>query len=77
MLISEGHEFSFRKQPATMTVLRNDGYCWGRIETADGQRFDVSTGKDWYDYDDESAAEGFVRASRRSSNVDPVDGGAA
>lgn len=72
MFYSESREFKFKGKPATMTVMRNNGHCWGRIVTQDGAEFDVTTRKDWYEECDDDALEAFIRAARR--NVEPAIG---
>jgi hypothetical protein len=59
MQISEGFPVTFRGAPAQLHILRNDGYCWGRLVTASGEQFDVSPAEedlDLYDYADGDAA---------------------
>ena len=64
MLISElVVPFTYEGKPAQMYVLRNDGYCWGRIVTESGQELDVTTEADHYDQEDEIAADAFIEAA--------------
>lgn len=57
-IISQPRRITFRGGPATLAVLRNNGFAWGRIETQDGRRFDVGTGdEDLYELDDETALD--------------------
>ena len=65
MLISEPRTITFRRRPARLYVLRNNGYCWGCIVDADGHEWDVFTRTDWYDQDDEEALDAFERAAKR------------
>lgn len=69
-IISDGYEFTFKRKPARMHVIRNDGFCWGRLVTADDE-FDVSTRRDFYDYDDETAAEAFIRVAKTGRYEEP------
>ena len=71
-IYSDALPFQFRREKATIRTIRNNGYCWGRIETKSGKLFDVFTKRDWYEYPDEDAIEAFVRASRRTVNVEEV-----
>lgn len=73
MIESAAVDFKFKGEPAKMAVMRNNGYCWGRIYQGD-DRYDVTTRKDWYEYPDEDAIPAFIRASRRESNVEPAAG---
>lgn len=65
MLISQAFPLTYDRKPAQMRVLRNDGYCWGRLITADGAQLDVATARDHYDDCDEDAAASFIRAAKR------------
>lgn len=71
MLISEAFALKFNGRPANMRVIRNDGYCWGRLICLDGTEFDVSTARDHYDDDDDKAARAFIRAAQRGNVDDP------
>lgn len=64
MMISHAVPFTYKGQDAQMRVLRNNGYCWGRMVLADGTEVDVSTNTDHYDDTDTEAAEAFIRAAR-------------
>jgi hypothetical protein len=65
MIFSPPYPFEFRKQPAQMYVVRNDGFCWGRIVLKDGTNYDVATQRDHYERIDEEAAEAFMNKARR------------
>lgn len=73
MIESTAVDFEYKGEPAKMAVLRNNGYCWGRIYQGK-ECLDVTIRKDWYDYSDEDAAQAFIRAARRESNVEPAAG---
>jgi hypothetical protein len=70
--ISDVFNITFKRKPAQILVLRRDAFCWGRLILQDGTEFDIHTTKDWYDYPDEDAAEGFERAAKRGSIEPPV-----
>lgn len=72
-LISEGIPATIRRRPALVHVVRNDGYCYGRVLfTDDNSEHDVSTSRDWYDADDEDAAAAFVRKAERRPLEEPA-----
>lgn len=73
MLISDPRDITFRRRPARLFALRNNGYCWGRVIDADGAQWDVDTAHDWYDYDDDDALDAFERAAKRGK-VEPLAG---
>jgi hypothetical protein len=65
MNISEPFPFTLAQKPARLYVLRNDGYCWGRVIDHAGLEWDVSTHHDYYGEPDEIAAEAFIRKAQR------------
>ena len=66
MIASESFPFVFRRKPATLTVMRNNGYCWGRIDAPHQSKpLDVITARDWYEFPDEEAAQAFIRKAER------------
>jgi hypothetical protein len=70
--ISFGLNTTYKRQPAQIYVIRNDGFCWGRLVLKDGTNFDISTSRDYYEHDDVSAAEAFERAMRRGKVEEPM-----
>lgn len=68
MLISESRAITFRGKRATLCVLRNNGYCWGRI-TCGREQYDVETEDDQYDEDDLDALHAFAKAAADPRNV--------
>jgi hypothetical protein len=59
-------------EEAQIHVLRNNGFCWGRVVFKDGREFDVGTNRDYYDQEDEVAAEHFERLARRGKMEAPA-----
>ena len=55
-------------------MLRNDGFCWGRVVFKGGRECDVTTAADYYDQEDEVAAEAFERSARRGNMTLPKGG---
>lgn len=63
--------FTYKREPCTITVTRNNGYCWGEVTVLRTDRvFTVHTKRDWYDYPDDDAQDAFIRALRRKHHVD-------
>lgn len=56
-------------RPATLRVMRNDGYCWGRVVFADRRRAqcDATARRDVYWLPDDVAAAALIRAAQRGS----------
>lgn len=73
MIESKAVATTFNGKPAMISVMRNDGHCWGRIRQGEEQ-FDVTTRKDWYDFNDAEALAGFQRAAQAPANVSPAAG---
>lgn len=66
--------FIWHGKQATMTVMRNDGECWGRLE-CDGESFDVPHRDDVYDWSDSAATLHFIaRALKYPTTVEPAVG---
>lgn len=74
MIESHTIRIRYRKQPASLSVMRNDGYCWGRLITAGGEKLDVFTRRDHYEENDTDALEAFERAARNPRCVDKAEG---
>lgn len=72
MFISASIEFRFKDAPAHMYVLREDGYCWGRIIDATGAQWDLHSQRDYYDEPDEDAANAFIRRSHIRRLIEPA-----
>ncbi|MBT2325506.1 hypothetical protein J7E62_24540 [Variovorax paradoxus] len=74
MIMSDAVAVTFRGEPATLRVMRNDGYCWGRIVAYDKQQFDVSVpdDEDVYDDCDEHALERFEECMHDEILVSPA-----
>lgn len=72
MIISEAFPFTLKKQPAQMYVVRNDGFCWGRLVLEDGTEYDVESKRDRYDYDDDEAAASFIYLAKRGMIEEPM-----
>lgn len=70
MLASDAVAFAHNGKPAQMTVMRNSGHCWGRIDQ-DGNQYDVFVDEDYYDYPDEEAASAFIEAVTDPAKVYP------
>jgi hypothetical protein len=60
VLISEGFDFEYNGEQATLVVVHNNGECWGEFETASGKRLALVPRGDYYDEPDEMAAERFI-----------------
>lgn len=75
MLISQAFRFTLKGAPADMRVVRNNGYCWGRIVFPDRRRaqLDVSSRFDLYWRADDYAAEVFIRKALRGG-TEPIAG---
>ena len=72
MLISGGRKIRFRGKRAVLIVLRNNGYCWGRVECPDGRRFDIDADEDHYDDEDDDAIDAFIEYAKDDKNIHPV-----
>lgn len=72
MIFSEAFPFTYKGRPAQLRVIRNNGFCWGRIVCKRGGELDVWTRSDQYERTDEAAAA-FIRAAKRGS-VEPAVG---
>lgn len=48
-------------QAVAMTVVRNDGHCWGHVTVA-GTNYIVESDADLYDLDDSAAASKYIEA---------------
>ena len=73
MTETEGRPIIFRKKRGTLTAMRNDGACWGRIVLDGGTKYDVWTKTDHYDKDDDDALDRFERAMKRPDCVTPAE----
>lgn len=75
MIESASRAITHDGKPAQLSVIRNDGYCWGRIRFQDDRepQLDVMTRKDCYDDDDTAALDTFERAAKRG-RVEPAVG---
>lgn len=75
-LISAPESFTFRKRPARMYVVRNDGFCYGRLCVTQPSgvihEHDVATKRDYYERDDADAAQAFINAARRGNFEEPM-----
>lgn len=71
MIRSGPFHYTLLGRPVNLLILRNAGYCWGRLVFAGGENFDVGgTERDLYDWDDASAADEIVDHIRaHGSNV--------
>jgi hypothetical protein len=73
MIFSDAFPITFKGQPAQLRVVRNDGFCWGRLVLKSGEELDIETGRDQYERADEDAAVAFENAAKRG-NVEPAVG---
>lgn len=73
MTESEAVGFEYKGKPAKMSVMRNDGYCWGRIRQGDVQ-LDVETDDDLYDETDAGALDVLIQAAGNPNNVSSAEG---
>lgn len=48
---------TYRGQPAQISVLRNNGYCWGQLVTKSLGQFTIDLDRDLYDCGDAEVAE--------------------
>ncbi len=71
-LINFAFNTTYKRQPAQIYVIRNDGFCWGRLVLEDGTNYDITTRRDYYEADDISAAEAFERAMRSGKVEEPM-----
>lgn len=69
MIFSDAFPITFNGKPAQIRVIRNDGFCWGRLITKRSER-DVYTKRDYYEQEDLVAAQAFERAAKRG-NIEP------
>ena len=75
MISSDAVTFTYKGKPATLCVMRNNGYCWGRIVCQDGTQWDVMhIHKDMYEQPDEDVLEAYIRLSRNPKCVNPAVG---
>lgn len=58
------HEFTLRGQPASIVVIRNDGYCWGEVTLANGRTFEVGDDDDLYDEPDSVVVERLIAVAQ-------------
>ena len=73
MIESHTRVITYRGLAAVLSVIRNNGACWGRIRCA-GKQLDVETRRDHYEESDEDALDAFERASRNPKCVDDAIG---
>ena len=73
MIASTPRPITYRRQPATLTVMRNDGFVWGRLRQG-ALQLDVTTRKDRYWEHDEDILDAFERASRNPNCVEDACG---
>lgn len=58
-MIQSGKRYiRYANMPASLSVMRNDGHCWGRL-IVDNKHYDVSSDEDYYDATDEDALDAF------------------
>jgi hypothetical protein len=69
MLLSHPRTINFQGKPATLRVLRNNGFCWGRLSLEDGTVHDVESDEDWYDDEDEDALDAFESVLREAEDA--------
>lgn len=75
MMESHCKPFEYDGMPASMTAMRNNGECWGRIRFVNGgAELDVTANTDQYDQADEDALDAFIDAARYPHNVEPAVG---
>jgi hypothetical protein len=74
MLESHSTFVTYRGEPAELSVMRNDGECWGRLVTARGAKFDVECADDQYDQDDSNALDAFEAALGDPENISDAVG---
>lgn len=73
MIASHSIPITYKGVQATLEVLRNDGFCWGRITTEQGAQLDVNApeGEDLYDWADSDAIDRLEELAQDESNVTP------
>lgn len=64
-IVSDARTIKFRGKSARLSVIRNNGFCWGEIVTSSGESLDVHTRADHYDSDDDEALDAFERAAKK------------
>lgn len=72
MLISHPRHLVLKRRAARLYVLRNNGYCWGRLIFDGGEEHDIVTRADLYDRQDEEALDALERKARRSGFEEPL-----
>jgi hypothetical protein len=66
MLVSKPFPFTLRRDPCTLYVMRNSGFCWAVVAMPDGHEVDVFSVRDVYERLDEDAAAYLIGVARRS-----------
>jgi hypothetical protein len=74
MIESHSTFITYQGQPAELSVIRNDGVCWGRLVTAQGAKYDVECPVDQYEEDDSDALDAFSEALDDPTNVSDAAG---
>jgi hypothetical protein len=64
VIASDPIPVTIKGRAAQMRVIRNSGFCWGRIIYPDNMEADVHPQRDFYNWTDEEA----VRAMERHAN---------
>lgn len=74
MIESNARDITIQGKPGRLSVIRNNGYCWGRIRFAgkDEKQLDVFTKRDHYERTDEEALDSFERAAKRGQVEEAV-----
>lgn len=75
MLESHARPLTYQGRPAQLSVIRSNGYCWGRIRFPDGSHpKDVVTTDDLYERTDEDALDELERLSANPNHVEMAHG---
>ena len=69
---SQAYPFRLMGEPAELRVVRNQGYCWGEVNTSSDAKdlkikdMQVESRRDLYGKDDDEAAEVLIQVARSS-----------
>ena len=69
---SRAYPFELKGEPAELRVVRNQGFCWGEVNTLPHSknlkltRYEVSATKDYFDSSDDVAAAAFIKVVKKA-----------
>lgn len=74
MIQSHTRTITVDGEPAELSVIRNNGECWGRLVLPLGTLIDVEASADLYGMADEEALDALEVAAQDDQNCSPAQG---